>query len=127
MRQRITVRASDIKVSSLDEQLIQKALKAVENKISDADFSVEDLSRELGMSRVHLYKKLQALTGKSPLEFIRTIRLQHAAQLLEKSQLTVAEVAYKVGFNNPKYFARYFKEEYDLLPSAYASSKRKPS
>ena len=77
------------------------------------------------MSRVHLYKKLQALTGKAPLEFIRTIRLQHAAQLLEKSQLTVSEVAYKVGFNNPKYFAKYFKEEFNVLPSVYASHKRK--
>ena len=76
------------------------------------------------MSRVHLYKKLLALTGKSPIEFIRVIRLQQAAQLLEKSQLTVSEVAYKVGFNNPKYFTKYFKEEYKMLPSAYAVSKR---
>ena len=84
---------------------------------------VENLSVELGMSRVHLYKKLLALTGKSPIEFIRTIRLQHAAQLLEKSQLTISEIAYKVGFNNPKYFTKYFKEEYKMLPSAYASRK----
>jgi signal transduction histidine kinase/ligand-binding sensor domain-containing protein/DNA-binding response OmpR family regulator len=121
---KIDVKASAISITSLDEKLIQKAIKCVEEKISDPDFSVEDLSRELGMSRVHLYKKLQALTGKSPLEFIRSIRLQHAAQLLEKSQLTVSEVAYKVGFNNPKYFAKYFREAYQILPSAYASSKR---
>ena len=97
----------------------------MEANISDAGFSVEDLSRELGMSRVHLYKKLLALTGKTPLEFIRSIRLQQAAQLLEKSQLSVAEVAYQVGFNNPKYFARYFKEEFQVLPSAYLASKSK--
>jgi AraC-like DNA-binding protein len=72
-----------------------------------------------------LYKKIVTLTSKSPLEFIRTIRLQQAAQLLEKSQLTVAEVAYRVGFNNPKYFARYFRDEYKVLPSVYASEKRK--
>jgi AraC-like DNA-binding protein len=86
---------------------------------------VEDLSQELGMSRVYLYKKLISLTGKSPLEFVRTIRLQQAAQLLEKSDLNVSEVAYRVGFNNPKYFAKCFKEEYKVLPSAYASSKEK--
>jgi signal transduction histidine kinase/ligand-binding sensor domain-containing protein/DNA-binding response OmpR family regulator len=119
----IEVKASDIKITSLDENLIRKAIECVENNISDADFSVEDLSRELGMSRVHLYKKLLALTGKSPLEFIRSIRLQRAAQLLEKSQLSVAEVAYQVGFNNPKYFARYFKEAFNMLPSAYQASK----
>jgi signal transduction histidine kinase/ligand-binding sensor domain-containing protein/DNA-binding response OmpR family regulator len=121
---KLEIKTSEIKVSSLDEKLIEKAIRYVEAKISDADFSVEDLSHELGMSRVHLYKKLVSLTGKSPIEFIRTIRLQHAAQLLEKSQLTVAEVAYKVGFNNPKYFAKYFKEHFNTLPSLYASNKK---
>ena len=81
------------------------------------------MSRELGISRVHLYKKLLAITGQSPVEFIRKIRLQHAAQFLQKSQLTVAEVAYKVGFNNRKYFTKYFKDEYKVLPSQYADNK----
>lgn len=123
-RKQIAIKASDIKITSLDEKLIQNAIKLVEDNISDADFSVENLSHELGMSRVHLYKKLLSLTGKAPLEFIRTIRIQRAAQLLEKSQLTVAEVAYKVGFNNPKYFTKYFKEEFNVLPSAYAAHKK---
>lgn len=120
----IEVKASEIAVSSLDEKLIEKALKIVEANLAEPDFSVENLSHELGMSRVHLYKKLLSITGKTPIEFIRTIRLQHAAQLLEKSQLTVAEIAYKVGFNNPKYFARYFRDQYDMLPSAYANKKK---
>lgn len=119
------IKSSELTITSLDEKFIQKAVKYVEEHIAEPEFSVEDLSRELGISRAHFYKKIMALTGKSPLEFIRTIRLQHAAQLLEKSQLTVAEVAYQVGFNNPKYFARYFKETYHVLPSAYASGKRR--
>ena len=123
-RKQIEVKASAINITSLDEKLIQNAIKLVEDNIAEPDFSVEHLSRELGMSRVHLYKKLLSLTGKAPLEFIRIIRLQRASQLLEKSQLTVAEVAYKVGFNNPKYFTKYFKEEFNMLPSAYAASKR---
>jgi signal transduction histidine kinase/ligand-binding sensor domain-containing protein/DNA-binding response OmpR family regulator len=123
-RKQFQVRASDVNITSLDEKLIQNAIKSVELHVADPDFSVEDLSRELGMSRVHLYKKLLALTGKSPLEFIRVIRLQQAAQLLEKSQLTVSEIAYKVGFNNPKYFTKYFKEEFKMLPSVYAAEKR---
>ncbi|HYC87275.1 MAG TPA: ATP-binding protein, partial [Chryseosolibacter sp.] len=120
----LDVRASDIPITSLDEKLIGNAIKVVEQHIGDPDFSVEELSREMGMSRVHLYKKLLSLTGKSPIEFIRAIRLQRAAQLLEKSQLTVAEVAYQVGFNNPKYFTKYFKDEFNMLPSAYASGKK---
>lgn len=121
----LDVKASELNITPLDEKFIQNAVNCVENNVSKADFSVEDMSRELGISRAHLYKKIIALTGKSPLEFIRTIRLQQAAQLLEKSQLTVAEIAYQVGFNNPKYFARYFKEQYHVLPSAYAAGKRR--
>jgi DNA-binding response OmpR family regulator len=123
----LDVKATELKITSMDQKFIEKAIKCVEDHISEPEFSVEDLSHELGISRAHFYKKVLALTGKSPLEFIRTIRLQQAAQLLEKSQLTVAEVAYKVGFNNPKYFARYFREQYHMLPSAYASRRRKPS
>ncbi len=118
------VKASELNITSLDEKFIKDAIKCVEDNIESTEFSVEDMSRHLAISRAHLYKKIHSLTGKSPLEFIRTIRLQHAAQLLEKSQLTVAEVAYKVGFNNPKYFARYFKEEYGVLPSIYSGSKK---
>jgi signal transduction histidine kinase/ligand-binding sensor domain-containing protein/DNA-binding response OmpR family regulator len=121
----IEINPKDIKITSLDEKLIKKALELVEKNISNSDFSVKKLSRELGMSRVHLYKKLSSLTGKTPIEFIRIIRLKRAAQLLEKSQLTISEVAYEVGFNNPKYFAKYFKAEFNILPSQYATNKRK--
>jgi signal transduction histidine kinase/ligand-binding sensor domain-containing protein/DNA-binding response OmpR family regulator len=121
------VKASELNITSLDTLFIQNAIRCVEENVGNANFSVEELSKLLGISRANFYKKVLSLTGKSPLEFIRTIRLQHAAQLLEKSQLTVSEVAYSVGFNNPKYFARYFKEAYHELPSSYAMRKRKPS
>jgi AraC-like DNA-binding protein len=76
------------------------------------------------ISRVALYRKVLSITGKSPVEFIRSIRLQRAAQLLEESQLTIAEVAYEVGFNNSKYLAKYFKAAYGVLPSNYMADKR---
>ncbi|MGC3944710.1 MAG: two-component regulator propeller domain-containing protein [Chryseolinea sp.] len=114
------VKASNIEVTSLDEKLIKRAIEVVEQNIMEPDFSIENLSQELGMSRVYLYKKLVSLTGKSPLDFVKSIRLQQAAQLLEKSDLNVSEIAYRVGFSNPKYFAKCFKEEYKVLPSAYA-------
>lgn len=122
---KISVQTSQEKIVSLDDKLIQKAIKYVEENLSNTDLTVEEMSRELGVSRVHLYKKMVAITGQSPVEFIRKIRLQHAAQLLGKSQLTVAEVAYKVGFNNRKYFTKYFKEEYQMLPSVYAEQEQK--
>lgn len=117
--QQIKIEPSKITVSSLDEKLISKALEYTEKHLSDPDYSVEELSRELGMSRVHLYKKLSSLTGKTPIEFIRVVRLKRAAQLLKESQLSVSEIAYEVGFNNPKYFRKYFKDEFGVLPSQY--------
>jgi signal transduction histidine kinase/DNA-binding response OmpR family regulator len=125
-KQHIDAHPEEIAISSQDEQFIQNALRIVEKNISNPDFSVEELSRELHMSRVSAYKKLLQLTGKPPIEFIRSIRLKRAAQLLEKSQMTIAEVAYEVGFNNPKYFTKYFKLEYNVLPSAYRGKSDQP-
>jgi DNA-binding response OmpR family regulator/nitrogen-specific signal transduction histidine kinase len=122
-QKQVEVNPTEISITSVDEQFLRQALEAVEKNISDPDFSVEDLSRALHMSRVALYKKLLALTGKSPLDFIKSIRLKRAARLLEKSQLTVSEIAYEVGFNNPKYFARTFRKEFGVLPSEYIARK----
>ncbi|WP_320017951.1 two-component regulator propeller domain-containing protein [Labilibaculum manganireducens] len=116
----VDISPSEVQITSMDEKLIKKAVATVEKNISESKFSVEDLSRELGMSRVYLYKKLISITGKSPIEFIRIIRLKRGLQLLEKSQMNIAEIAYEVGFNSPRYFSKYFKEEYGILPTAYA-------
>lgn len=116
---------SKIEITSLDQQLIEKAVKYVEDNISRSDLSVEELAQNMGMSRVHFYKKLTLLTGKSPIEFIRLLRLKRATQYLAESQLTIAEIAYQLGFNNPKYFSKYFKEEFGILPSEYQNQSRK--
>lgn len=110
---------SEITITSLDEKLIKKAIQYVEDNISRSELSVEELSNELGMSRVHLYKKILSITGKTPIEFIRIIRLKRAAQYLRESQQTVSEIAYQTGFSNPKFFRKYFKEEFGVLPSEY--------
>ena len=97
----------------------------IELNITEVNFSVEELSKQLNLSRVSLYKKLLILTGKTPVDCIRTVRLKRAVQLLEKSQLSIANVAYEVGFNNPTYFSKVFKEEYGVLPSEYVNEYRK--
>ena len=107
-----------ITVSSLDEQLIEKAIRAVEENMDNSEFSVEELSSYVGMSRGHLYKKLIMITGKSPLEFIRILRVKRGKQLLEQSQLNVSQIAYQIGLS-PKQFAKYFKEEFGYVPSEY--------
>lgn len=125
VRTHIEPEPSEIVITSLDEQLVAKAIKYVEDNISRPDLSVEILSRELGMSRVQLYKKLLQITGKTPTEFIRIIRLKRAMQFLRESQLNVSEIAYNVGFNNPKYFTKYFKEEFGVLPSVFQEKEGK--
>lgn len=122
MKGPIPIEPSRITVNNIDEELIRKALEYTEANISNPDFSVEELSKELGMSRVHLYKKLLSLTGKTPIEFIRLVRLKRAAQLLKESKMNVSEIAYEVGFNHPKYFRKYFKEEFGVLPSQFERS-----
>lgn len=112
-----------IEITSLDEQLVEKAVKYVENNMHRPELTVEEMSADLGMSRVHLYKRLKQLTGKTPIEFIRVIRLKRAAQLLRESQLNVSEIAYRCGFNNPKYFSKYFKDEFGVLPSLYQDTQ----
>jgi signal transduction histidine kinase/ligand-binding sensor domain-containing protein/DNA-binding response OmpR family regulator len=113
------INPSEINITSLDEKFLGKVKELTESNMQEPDFSVEKLSREIGISRAHLYNKLLALTGKTPIEYIRIMRIRRAAQLLEKSQLTVMEVAYKVGFNDPRYFTKHFKNEYKMTPTQY--------
>ena len=118
-QKQVEINPNEITITPLDAEFMKRSLDVVEKNMDNPEFSVEDLSRELFMSRVALYKKLLSLTGKTPIEFIRIIRLKRAAQLLQKSQKTIAEVAYDVGFNNPKIFAKYFKDEFGMTPSRY--------
>ena len=123
-QKQVEVKPSDIVVESPDETFIQKALLVIEKNISNPDFSVEELSSEMYMSRVTLYKKVLAITGQTPVEFIRSVRIKRAAQLLEKGHLTISQIGYKVGFKSQKYFVRSFKAEYNMLPSAYIEQSR---
>lgn len=117
--QKMDVSPGEITITPLDEKLIEKAINVVEEHISDTEFSVEELGAAVGLSRSHLYKKLMSITGKGPAEFIRTIRLKRGRQLLGKSQLQIAEIAYAVGFNSPKRFSINFKNEFGISPSDY--------
>lgn len=119
----IDLSPSEITVSTLDEELVKKAIRIVEENMDNSEFSVEDFSAQIGVSRSGLYKKLMSITGKSPLEFIRILRVKRGRQLLEQSQLSISQVAYQVGLS-PKQFAKYFKELYGHLPSDHAKLGR---
>lgn len=114
----IKVEPSKITVSSLDEEFIQKTNQIIEDNMQDANFSVVQLSSEIGMTRGNLYKKLMAISGLSPLEYIRTIRIKRGYSLLQQGKTNVSEVAYSVGYSS-KQFSRYFKMQYGCLPSDF--------
>ena len=113
------VEVSPIEFARLDELLRQKVLKAVEENLSEPDFDVAALAREVGMSRSSLTRKLKAITGLTPLEYIRKVKMQHACRLLDDPEKTVGEVALALGYFNRKYFTACFKEEFGQTPSEY--------
>jgi len=109
----------EINVTSADEALLINAMNIVENNIGNVNFNVMQFATELTVSRSLLFSKLKALTGQTPNNFIKTIRLKRAAQLLETQKLQVSVIAYKVGFKDPKYFRKCFKEQFDVNPSEF--------
>lgn len=116
---KISVTTSEVEITSADLKFIQDATRLIEENIANAEFSVEEFAIKMGVSRTVLYLKMVELTESSPLEFIRKIRLERGAQLLRDSQLSIAEIAYRTGFNHPKYFSKYFRQIYKILPSEY--------
>jgi YesN/AraC family two-component response regulator len=106
-------------VTSVDQKFLTKTVELIKQKISDPNLGVENLGDEIGMSRGHLHRKLKSLTGQSPSEFIRTIRLKQAAYLLSKEDIPVSEVSYLVGFSSPSYFASCFNKQYGLTPTHF--------
>ncbi len=117
--EKVQPQIKQMEITSVDERLVQDATTYIEENLDNTALSVEMMSEKLGMSRVNLYKRMLSVTGHTPSEFIRIIRLRHAETLLREGKLNVSEVAYKVGFNNPRYFSKYFAEEYGQIPSLY--------
>ena len=114
-----TDKIDDIEAVSSDEKLLERVMKAVNKHISDSEITVEMIADEIGISRVHLHRKLKELTNQTTRDFIRNIRLQQAAKLLREKKLMVAEVSYLVGFKHPNNFSTNFKDMYGMSPTAY--------
>jgi len=106
-------------ISASDEQLIKKALDMVEKNLGNPEYSIEDLSRDMCMSRATLYRKITSITGSSPSDFVKNVRLRKAAELLKEGGLSIAEIADQVGFNTPSYFTKSFKKLFGVLPTQY--------
>jgi len=105
------------KLVSNDEKLLKSIIDIIEQHLDSTALNVEFLAREAGLSRTQLYRKIVGLTNQKPTEFIRTIRLKHAYQMLQADHGNVSEVAYAVGFNNLSYFSECFKKQYNMTPN----------
>ena len=115
--------SSIVNAVSVDEKFIARVKEIIEKRMSDEKLGVEALAEEIGLSRVQLYRKITALTGISVNDFIRKLRLQKAAQLLSQNAGSIADVAYEVGFSNPSYFSKCFKDHFGVIPSNYYHHK----
>ncbi|WP_353139628.1 DNA-binding response regulator, partial [Pseudopedobacter sp.] len=113
------VEPSKITISSTDEALLKKAMEHIEKNISNIDYNVESFVSDMGIGRTLLYQKINDILGMSIKEFIMDIRMKRAAQLLQESDLTISEISYSIGFNNPKHFSICFKKQFDITPTEF--------
>ena len=107
---------SESHLEDRDKQFLKQLQAIIQKNLSDSEFGVEDMGRQIGLSRVQLYRKVKAMTGSSVVDLLRKARLVKARRLLETRSMSVSEVAYEVGFSAPSYFTKCFKEEYGMLP-----------
>ena len=118
-QKRISPKDMNVEVTDYDEQFLQKCYDFLRKNLTNSELTIEDFGKELGVSRVHLYRKIKYLTNLSPSRFILNVRLKVAADLLRQEGVSVSDVCYQVGFNNLSYFTRTFKESYGVSPSDY--------
>ena len=111
-------------ITTVDQKLMSRIMEKLEKNMGNPDYSVEELASDVGMHRMNLYRKIQSLYSMTPSDFIRTMRLKRAAQIIKDDpNLPVSEVAEMVGFNTTKYFTKYFKELFGIVPSQYGKEK----
>ena len=101
-----------------DQSFVTRLREVIRDNMGDSDFSVERIGEEIGLSRVQLYRKVKALTGQTPVELLRKARLERSRRLIEKTEKSVSEIAYEVGFTSPSYFNKCFKDEFGISPGA---------
>ncbi len=119
----ILLKPREVAVESMDDKFVRKATEIVEQHIPDSSFSVEVFAREIGMSLAQLYRKISALTGFTPNDLIRNMRLQYASELLRQRAGNVADIAYQSGFNNLSYFSKCFREKFGCSPSEFVKKE----
>jgi len=120
-KQTVILKPGEVATTPVDQAFLEKVLAIAEKNLGDEKFSIEAFAYQVGMSRSQLHRKLHALTNQSASLFLRSVRLQRAAQMLKQHAGTVAEITYRVGFSSQAYFTRCFREQFGCSPMEYAS------
>jgi signal transduction histidine kinase/DNA-binding response OmpR family regulator len=118
-------RMENVVVKGNNDALMERIMKTINENLSDADFNVDRLTEEVGLSRTQLHRKMKEITGISTGEFIRNLRLEQAVRLIREGKINIAQVAYSVGFNNQTYFSTVFKRYYGMTPTEFAEKEKK--
>jgi signal transduction histidine kinase/DNA-binding response OmpR family regulator/ligand-binding sensor domain-containing protein len=113
----------DVKVSNPDKEIVEKVIKNINENLADPDFNVTALAENIGVSRVHLHRKLKDFAGINASDLIRNIRLEQAGRMLKETSNTISQIAYAVGFNNVGHFSKIFKQHFGITPKDYAKSQ----
>ncbi len=116
----ISLDSKTVTDSSPDEDFLKEVIACIEKNIDNSEYTIDSLSTDIVMSRMSLYRKMKSLTGQTPADFIRTVRLKTAAKLLKEEKCTVSEACYRTGFASPQNFSKHFKEMFGVLPSQYS-------
>ena len=124
-RDQLEEQVEDVKMKSPDEKLLARVMATVNKHLNNSDLSVDMIAEEVGISRVHLHRKMKELTGQTPHDFIRSIRLKQAANLLSTRNMNITEVVYACGFSNAASFSTMFKNVYGMSPREYMRSQQK--
>ena len=115
----------DVKMKSPDEKLMERVMSTINKQLNNSDLSIDMIANEVGISRVHLHRKMKELTGQTPHDFIRTLRLKQAAHLLATQNMNITEVVYACGFSNAASFSTMFKSVYGMAPRDYMREHQK--
>lgn len=118
------LKSEELADNDLDRQFIARAVEMVEANMTNTEYSVGTFADDMHTDRTNLYRKLQMLTGQKPSEFIRSIRLKHAAQLLQSSNYSISEIADLCGFSTPSYFTHSFKRMFGKTPGEYQKDRK---
>nr|WP_319512263.1 hybrid sensor histidine kinase/response regulator transcription factor [uncultured Draconibacterium sp.] len=113
------VSSKELTISKIDEQFMNKVIDLINENLDNANFDIDSFSKSLNVSSSQLYRKIKGIAGVSPNEFIRTYRLREAAKMINETTLTMSEIAYKVGFNDSRYFSKCFKKQFGVVPTKY--------